>query len=108
MITDEELKTCQQPILITIDAQEIGQLYASKTNPFEFIQYLLAKLKVRAPNLVEGVLTLKLTQGRLLKVKDSIQGRHYSDYLWLHPTWLARLNEMGGLASMDTPEGIQV
>lgn len=106
MITEVELSK-EQPILVTLDAQEIGVLTVSGTSPYDFIQYLLAKLKQNGGP-VEGVLDYKLAHGRLLRIKESAQGKGFFDYMWLPDSWLAAINELGGLVSMDNPGGVLV
>jgi hypothetical protein len=105
MITEEELLKAERPILVTLDANEIGRLYADSTTPDGFVQYILTKLKARAPGLVEGTLRLRLKYGRIARVKDSVQGKGFFDYLWISPAYIAKLNEMGGLADMANPMG---
>jgi hypothetical protein len=105
LITEEELAKAEAPMLVTLDANEIGALYAARTTPDGFVQHILEKLKARAPWLVEGQLRLRLKYGRIARVKDSAQGKGFFDYLWLSPAYIEKLNEMGGLADASNPAG---
>lgn len=85
-------------------------MYAAKYSPFEFSQYLLARLKEKGGP-VEGTEGLKLTlaHGKLLKVRTPVDGAQgVFDYLWLPEPWIAALNEQGGLYDPAHPEGVKV
>lgn len=107
MSVSEQDLAVEKPILVTLDAQEIGVLTVTKVTPYGFIQYLLAKLKQQGGP-VEGVLDLRITHGRMLRIKESAQGKGFFDYLWLPDFWLQAINDMGGLVSMDNPGGVRV
>jgi hypothetical protein len=71
-----------KPIVVSVDAQELGMLAAMHTSPYGYQQYILAKLKESgAP--VEGVLDLRLAHGKLARVKNSIMGKGQFDYMWV-------------------------
>jgi hypothetical protein len=86
-----------KPVAITLDAQEFGALYATKTSPNGFIQYLLAKLKTTGAVPVEGVLALRLAHGKLFKLKDSPLGKGYFSYIWLPENYWQTIQAMGGV-----------
>ena len=71
------------PIVVSLDAQEIGRLYAYSPSPYHFMQELLRKFKAAgAP--VEGVLKLRLAHGAVVKVKQQPgQMKMSFDYMWL-------------------------
>jgi hypothetical protein len=106
VITEQELKA-EMPIVVQIDAQEIGLMYATRTTPYEFAQYLLSKLRaVGGP--VEGTLRLSLTHGGLYKMRESPDGPGCFDYTWLPPAWQTAMNEQGGIMPDTDPRGVKL
>jgi hypothetical protein len=72
----------EEPIMITIDAQEIGVCWKNKLTPTAFNQFLLENFKAAgAP--VEGVINLKLARGKVCKMKSHPRGPGFFGYLWL-------------------------
>lgn len=85
-----------KPVVITLDAQEIGALYKANGGPPAFLQYLLNKFKAEGVP-VEGVLTKKLAHGKVFKVKQSPRGPGFFDYMWLPDSYVDKINSMGGV-----------
>ena len=85
-----------RPIAITLNAQEIGALYATHTSPDGFVQYLLTKFKAAGVP-VEGAIDLKLAHGKLLKLKTSVRGRGFFDYIWLPENYWHVIQARGGV-----------
>lgn len=74
----------EQPIAVVVNAQEVGRLFALHTSPQQYSQYILEKLRdLGGP--VEGVLELKLTHGRMARVRDNAPGLPPGQfiYVWL-------------------------
>lgn len=72
-----------KPISISVSTADVQMLFACGTNPDQYNQLLLAKLK-DAGGPVEGVLKLRLAHGQLFKVKDSIMQEQLEFiYMWL-------------------------
>ena len=71
------------PVVVTLDAQDIGRMYAAGQGPYAFMQELLARMKQHgAP--VEGTLRLRLAHGAVVKVKpDPGQQDAFFRYMWL-------------------------
>jgi hypothetical protein len=94
----EDLAREPKPMVVTLDAQEIGALYAARATPWDFNQNLLSKFKAAgAP--VEGVLELKLAHGQVYKMKDDLLQRPgIFTYAWLSEGYCAALDEAGGVA----------
>jgi hypothetical protein len=79
----QELARAPKPISISVATKDIQMLYACQTNPDQYSQLLLAKLK-DAGGPVGGVLKLRLAHGQLFKLKDSVlEERTEFTYLWL-------------------------
>lgn len=103
MITDAVAQELLQdkgpkPISVSVATRDIQMLYASRTNPEQYGQLLLAKLK-DAGGPVEGVVTLRLAHGKLFKLKDSVlEEREEFTYLWLPDNYVAAIAQGGGLA----------
>lgn len=107
-VTEQELRTGpQKPITVTVYAQEVGELTARRTQPYEYLQYILAKLRA-AGGPVEGTLHLRITHGALLRVKQSAAGPGQFDFIWLPEAWMERINQLGGLHSAASPGGIRL
>ena len=72
-----------KPVVVWLDAQDLGVLYSQRTTPNEFNQYLLRKLRdAGAP--VEGQAILKLAHGAVAKVKpDPLLHEMGFRYIWL-------------------------
>jgi len=86
--TDAALQSMEErPIMIALDAQEIGRMWATKTSPTAFNQYLLEKFRAAgAP--VEGVLKLTLAHGRLARLKPEMNAPQDGfRYMWLPDAW---------------------
>ncbi len=79
---------------IKVDAQEIGRLYADKTTPDGYQQFLLGKLR-EAGGPVEGTLKLTLAHGKFLRFKRNDPGEFR--YMWLAEAEWSQLQSMGGL-----------
>jgi len=94
----EELNQAGQPVVVTMDAQEIGALFAVKTTPYDFMQHLLAKFKAAgAP--VEGKLRLAVAHGQVYKMKDDLYSKPGTfTYVWLPQPYCDALEAQGGLA----------
>ena len=93
-----ELNRDGLPVVITLDAQEIGALYAARATPYAFNQHLLEKFKAAgAP--VEGVLELKMSHGQVFKMKDDLYNRPGAfTYMWVNDQYAKALSEGGGEA----------
>ena len=78
----ESLPLEDKPCGVIVDAQTLGRLWADKCSPWEFNQFLFMLLKQAGCNAVEGVLKLKLTRGKVLKIK-SVPGDMEFRYVWL-------------------------
>lgn len=102
MITQQDLER-EKPIVVTLDAQEIGYLYVGRATPYDYQQYYLRKLKnAGAP--IEGLVHLRPSYGVICRVKESIQGPGHFDFMWVPPAWAAAINQSGGLDD-GTPMG---
>jgi hypothetical protein len=84
----------QQPVVVKVDAQEIGTLHVTGTTPTGYMQYLLSKFK-EAGVPVEGALSLKLAHGVVLRFKRSPPGMFL--YIWLPEELWDRMRQAGGL-----------
>ena len=62
----------EKPVVIELDAQEIGALYAARTNPDDFRQYILQKFKAAGVR-VEGSLYLRLAYGEIARFRAEQQ-----------------------------------
>ena len=83
----------ERPIAIRVTDQEIGQLFASHTSPHRYSQFLLEKLRdAGAP--VSGVLNLRLTRGKLARVKPDLTRPGVFHYLWLPDTHAKSVAEL--------------
>jgi hypothetical protein len=79
------------PIKVVLDAQEVGRLYANKTNPYKFRQYLLEMLR-QAGAPVSGILDLKLDHGAIARfTKEPVVGQF--TYFWIPEEWTIRMKE---------------
>ena len=91
------------PIVVTIDAQVIGALYASRTSPYEFNQFLMQELKsAGAP--IEGTLRLRPSHGKVGRVKTSIEKGHFA-YFWISDEHWALIQ--GGLKDDGWKDWVQ-
>ena len=79
------LLDCEEiPIPITLDWFELSTMATEHTSPDGFNQKLLEKLKA-AGGPVEGIINLRLSHGKLARVKPDLQDQklgHFR-YLWL-------------------------
>ena len=84
-----------KPIAISISTDDIQALYACKTDPHQFNQLILAKLKdAGAP--VEGVLDLRLAHGRVCKMKDNpMEEQKEFTYMWLSDAYVHAIATAG-------------
>lgn len=84
-----------KPICIVITAEEIGQMTAKRYGPYEYNQYVLAKLKAfGAP--VEGTLHLRLAQGAVARVKpDASHPQNYFQWMWLAEPYVRAIAAAG-------------
>ena len=98
----EQLDVADKPCGVTIDAQTLGRLYTDKCSPWEFNQFLFMQFKQAGCSAVEGVLKLKLTRGKVFKLKSS-PGEMEFHYMWMPDILCAAL----GLASDDKESLVQ-
>jgi hypothetical protein len=79
----QELLQGPKPISVEISTQDVQMLFACHTNPEQYMQLILAKLKdAGAP--VEGTLRLRLAHGAVCKLKDNpMQEQAAFVYMWL-------------------------
>lgn len=94
----EELNTATQPVIVTLDAQEIGRLAVEiGANPHAFMQTLLERFKqLGVP--VEGMLRLRLACGRIYRMKTSPRGIGFFSYMWCDAQHCAALDSAGGVS----------
>ena len=78
----EQLPLDDRPIGISVDAQTLGRLFADKTGPVAFNQFLLEQLKAVGCSAVSGVIRFKLTRGKVFKLKAQ-PGEWAFRYIWL-------------------------
>jgi hypothetical protein len=71
------------PVVLTVDAQDIGRFYANHATPYEYNQYLLSRFKdLGVP--IEGMLRHKLVMGAIAKVRpDPGMQDGFVRYIWL-------------------------
>ena len=73
------------PVVLTVDAQTIGAMYAKRCTPYEYSQMLLERFKALGVP-VEGALRHRLVMGQIAKVKpDPGMQDEFIRYLWLPP-----------------------
>jgi hypothetical protein len=74
------------PIPITLDWFELSEMAAQGCSPDGFIQKVLEKLR-EAGGPVEGVINLRLSHGKLARVKPDMKDEKLGRfrYLWLPP-----------------------
>jgi hypothetical protein len=78
-----------QPIIIAVDAQDIGRLYANKANPRKYNQFLMELFR-QAGAPVEGILDLKFKHGAMARfIKEAKPGVFH--YAWLPENWVVNL-----------------
>jgi len=88
---EQEILKAPKPISFSISTDDIQALYACKTNPDQYNQLLLAKLR-DAGGPVEGMLTLRLAHGKLAKLKDNpMEAQTEFVYLWLPDEYVAAI-----------------
>jgi hypothetical protein len=88
---EQEILKAPKPISFSISTDDIQALYACKTNPDQYNQLLLARLR-DCGGPVEGQLTLKLAHGRLAKMKDSpLEAQTEFTYIWLPAEYVAAI-----------------
>jgi hypothetical protein len=87
-----------KPIAVAISTDDVQALFACGTDPNQYSQLILAKLKdAGAP--VEGVFKLKLAHGKVCKLKDSIhEAQSEFTYVWLPEEYVYAIQNGGGLA----------
>ena len=81
-----------KPILVTVDAQDIGRLYASNTNPSAFRQYLIERLREAGAPVEWSPAGLKFKYGELAKFKRESEPGRFT-YAWCPDTWVLRMKE---------------
>ena len=98
--TVEELNQAGEPVVITLDAQDIGALTMARVTPYEFAQNLLIRFKeAGAP--IEGTFHFKALHGAVFKMKDDLLKKPgIFTYIWLPQPYVDALNisKDGGLA----------
>lgn len=71
------------PVVLTVDAQTIGAMYASRATTFQYTQMLLERFKALGVP-VEGALRHRLCFGQIAKVKpDPGMQDQWIRYIWL-------------------------
>ncbi len=89
-----------KPIHVALHAQEIGKMFAERTKPFQFRQYLLEQFRAAgAP--VSGIVLLKLDHGHIMKLQTSPLGKEFLPYVWLPVELWRRLVEFRKTNGMD-------
>jgi hypothetical protein len=83
-----------KPVVIRVDAQEIGALTVTGTSPVGYMQYLLSRFKAAGVP-VEGILSLRLAHGVVLRFKRNPPGAFL--YIWLPEELWARMRRAVGL-----------
>ena len=85
-----------KPIAVAISTDDVRMLFACGTNPDQYMQCVLAKLKdAGAP--VEGTLRYRLAHGAVCKLKDSVmEAQTEFTYLWLPEAYVAAIAARGG------------
>jgi hypothetical protein len=106
MITEQELLR-EKPLVVRITAQEVGLMYATRTTPYEYMQFILGRLR-ETGGPVEGTLHLKLTHGNVYRVKNSPEGPGVFDFMWVPPAWAQAMNEQGGIMGDVDPSGVKM
>lgn len=87
-----------KPIAVSISANDVQALFACQTDPNQYNQLLLAKLK-DAGGPVEGILNLRLAHGKLTKLKDNpLVPQEEFVYLWLPDAYVHAIASAGGKA----------
>jgi hypothetical protein len=95
-LEQEAIASPLKPISFSISADDIQALYACKTNPDQYTQLLLAKLR-DCGGPVEGALTLRLAHGRLAKLKDNpLEAQNEFVYCWLPDEYVAAIAQGAG------------
>lgn len=94
----EKLGDAGKPIAVTLNAQEVGAMYAAHITPYQFMQLLLAKFK-DAGVPIEGQLEHKLATGKVFKKKDDLlRNPGTFVYIWLPDAYVEGLDARGGVA----------
>jgi hypothetical protein len=93
-MNEEQKLEGPKPIAVAISTDDIRMLFATQTNPDEFLQLILAKLKdAGAP--VEGALRLRLAHGQVYKMRtDPMKPQDAFEYVWLPEIYVASLQSM--------------
>jgi hypothetical protein len=78
----EQLDVADKPCGVTLDAQTLGRLFVDKCKPYEFNQFLFMQFKQAGCSAVEGVIKMKLTRGKIFKLR-SAPGEMEFHYMWL-------------------------
>jgi hypothetical protein len=83
------------PVVLTVDAQTIGAMYASRATPFQYTQMLLERFKALGVP-VEGMLRHRLVMGKIAKVKpDPGMQDQWIRYIWLPDEHVQALAQAG-------------
>ena len=90
----EALPIEDKPIGVALDPQTLGRLYADRTSPYVFQQFLLEQLKQVGCTAVEGTIKFKLTRGKVFKLKAR-PGEMMFRYVWLAGPLCAALGVEG-------------
>lgn len=83
-----------KPVIIYVDAQEIGELYVGKASPNKFAQYLLSKFKDTKHVPVEGADILRLAHGQVVKFKEPPEKGTFA-YCWLPENYFSLMEKAG-------------
>jgi hypothetical protein len=95
-LEQEAIASPLKPISFSISTDDIQALYACRTNPDQYNQLLLAKLK-DCGGPVEGVLHLRLSHGKLAKLKDNpLEAQNEFVYCWLPDEYVAAIAQGAG------------
>ena len=82
----------EKPIVIAVDAQEIGALHAAKTNPDEFNQFLLQKFKAAGAPVEWSPRGLKFAHGEMARFRKEKQPGVFH-YAWLPTDYAVTVRE---------------
>jgi hypothetical protein len=91
--------------MVTLDAQELGTMYAAKLSLRQFMQELLERFRAKGAPVEWGGLGLRLAHGQLLHMKTHPQGPMYHGYLWMPDEMWASLEQYkkdAGFAALET------
>ena len=96
----EELNHGHPPVACRISANDVRMLFVMNTSPDSYTQCILAALKDNGCPAVEGQLHLRLTHGKVARVKtDPAKEQAFFEYVWLDDAYVAAIaNGAGGRA----------